>query len=117
MTAPETWIVMSNTVMAAVAVFTNLWAATIHPFRRSRRTFQFVGLLAFLYCLGYLALLSGIVEQEKWSLFFRGVSILVWPAVWTAPAFAAIRVWRRDDDVALELIARASELQRTGDRE
>lgn len=53
-----------------------------------------IACIASLYVVGYALLLTGTVELAKWSAFYRGVSVVVWPLVWAGPAVMSIQAWR-----------------------
>lgn len=58
-------------------------------FRWVHRT---IGLLALFYSLGYVAVLSGVVDRLVWSRFFAGVSMFAWIIVWVYPPVLARRI-------------------------
>ena len=58
-------------------------------FRWVHRT---IGLLAAFYCVGYLAVLTGVVDRLEWSRFFAGVSMFAWLIVWVYPPLLARRI-------------------------
>lgn len=87
-------VTIINVVLAAAASGVNLAAAAQFG-GRLRTVYAFIGSLAAIYTVSYLVLLSGRVAPADWSAVMRGVSIVVWPVVWTAPAFYTIRA-RRD---------------------
>lgn len=109
MTPLDTAIFATNMLLAAAAGTARLWAAANVPFRRERLRHMSIGLLAYLYVSGYVVVLAGWVQLAPWSSFFRGVSMLVWPAVWMAPAIGAVRSWRGASEGAREIVRQASE--------
>jgi len=53
-----------------------------------------ISIIASMYAIGYAMLLLGVVELAKWSAFYRGVSVVVWPLVWAGPAVMSVQAWR-----------------------
>lgn len=53
-----------------------------------------ISIIAAMYAIGYAMLLLGVVELAKWSAFYRGVSVVVWPLVWAGPAVMSVQAWR-----------------------
>lgn len=94
MTLLERIIVGSNVVMAAGAAFANLWAAQMsdHAWRAVRVA---IGTLAIIYALAYAWLFTHPNSALIWSSTLRGLSILTWPIVWTAPALMHLSRARR----------------------
>lgn len=97
--------VMSMAAVEALREF----RATPHIARADRRRAAAIGALAVFYCVGYAAVLAGLVPVLAWSQFFRGVSILSIPVVWIMPARARRLRWERDREAAHTLVRAAAE--------
>lgn len=108
MTPLDAAIIATNMLLAAAAGTARMWAAANVPFRHERLRHMSIGLLAYLYVTGYVVVLAGWVPVLAWSSFFRGVSMLAWPAVWMAPAIGAVRSWRGAAEGAREIVRQAN---------
>lgn len=84
-------IIIINCVMAFISGAVNLYASKHNPEPWKKIRFM-VGVFAIIYGGCYLWLLSS-EDLERWSSVMRGVSLVVWPLVWIAPAWVSIRVW------------------------
>lgn len=109
MTPTDSAIFAANMLLAGAAGTARMWAAANVPFRYERLRHMSIGLLAYLYVAGYVVVLAGWVPITTWSSFFRGVSMLAWPAVWMAPAIGAVRSWRGASEGAREIVRQAAE--------
>lgn len=91
----EQAIVILNAVGAGVACGWNLAAAARLARMRKYRSYlhlhAVVAALAAGYVVAYCLLLLADIEVRDWSAFFRGVSLLTWPIVWTGPAVLHVR--------------------------
>ena len=72
-----------------------------------------VAVLAAVYVVGYVVVLTGVVDVLLWSEFFRGVSLLAIPLVWVQPAVQLRRRWKADREAARVLVTAATTLQVT----
>ena len=87
-------IIWFNVALAAASTVTCGWAATRDD-PRHRVLWGAMAAMALFYTIGYiwLAVLQDVVP---WSRFFRGVSLMTWPLVWTVPPIVLTRRHRSD---------------------
>lgn len=88
------WVSM---ILASVACGANLWA-TFHCRPSMRPSYAFVAILAGIYSVAYVALITGAKiwvldgsDRGAWSQTLAPVAFLVWPLVWTIPAIRETR--------------------------
>lgn len=86
-------IIWGNLFGCVFAVAANVAAAHV-GFLVHRGLSAAVAAIAATYAIGYALLLAGAIELAKWSAFYRGVSIVVWPLVWAGPALMSLAAWR-----------------------
>ncbi len=86
-------VIVIDMVLAAIAATVNFRVATRVPVHRVLHII--VGVLAAGYVVAYGWLLMNPHQRLIWSQFMSGVSIIVWPMVWTAPAVATWRERRQ----------------------
>lgn len=91
----ENFVLWLNFTGAVVAAVVNHKASSHAATQSLRRVFFIISGFAWFYALGYLVLLIFEPPYLEWSSLYRGVSVFVWGAVWTAPALANLRVMRR----------------------
>ncbi len=89
----DNFIIWMNLIGAGVSFYWQREASRI-GIPALRRTHLAVATLAVLYVLAYLFLLVGDLLFLNWSSYMRGVSLVVWPVVWTWNAVVSIKVWR-----------------------
>ena len=86
-------VIWLNLAGCVAAIPINLHAARvgflIHP--GLART---IAVVAGIYAVGYVMLLTGTVHVAAWSDFYRGVSVVVWPLVWSGPALMSLSALR-----------------------
>ena len=80
--------------LSAVAAVTMLLAAR-HSLPELRATFAAGGVLASIYCGGYVWLAFNFDRAQEWSAVMRPVGMLSWLVAWTMPAAISMRVWRK----------------------
>lgn len=93
MTALDTAVIWLNLLGCLGAVAANGIAAYV-GFLIHRGLAITIAVIAAMYAVGYGLLLTGAIELAKWSAFYRGVSIVVWPLVWAGPAVMSVQAWR-----------------------
>lgn len=94
MTWVERSIVGGNVLMASGAALVNLLAARASD-DAWRAVRVAIGTLAIIYALAYAWLFTHPDSALIWSSTLRGLSILTWPIVWTAPALMHLSRARR----------------------
>jgi hypothetical protein len=92
-TAYETAIIWGNLLGCLFAIAANACAARV-GFLIHRGLAATIAIIGVVYVIGYALLLTGSIELLRWSAFFRGVSLIVWPVVWAGPAIISIAAWR-----------------------
>lgn len=99
----DTLIIWCNMLGAGVAAAVNAWCASVVASRTAPLRWT-IAALASIYVAAYAVLLLVPSISGEWSRVMRGVSLVVWPLVWTWPAVAARnsvrRVVARLDDAA-----------------
>lgn len=90
----DTIVIILNLIGALAAVALNLWASE-RGFLVSHVLMRITAVVAGMYAIGYAMLLADVVEFPQWSSFFRGVSVAVWPIVWSGHAILALRMQTR----------------------
>jgi type VI protein secretion system component VasK len=75
--------------ITAAAINIAAWRMSTEPFRR--RLFSSIALLALVYAVSYVWVLSNHTTVANWSYVMRWVALLAWALVWSAPA--AARIW------------------------
>lgn len=95
MTWYETAVFALNLVGAVAAFVVNALAAGKRGLPSWRPLHTAVATLAAIYCGGYAWFLIEQPTVELWSSILRGVSLVVWPVVWTLPAVITLRTRQR----------------------
>jgi len=96
MPAADLTVIVVNLALAALAAALAAWSA----FRGMivfRPLHAAVSMLAVIYCVSYVWLLSnygGTEPVATWSKVMRGVSIAAWPTVWMAQSVISVRIHR-----------------------
>jgi hypothetical protein len=97
-----------NAVGAAGACVVNWLAFHRTGFRGPRVAYAITAVFAAFYSGAYLVLAFVDVVPADWSAMMRGVSVMVWPLVWSASA--AAKVWsggpRRWAEAVIEEVER-----------
>lgn len=93
MTSLDQFVIWTNLAGCLFAVVANIAAAHV-GFLVNRALSATIAVVAATYAIGYALLLSGAIEIAKWSAFYRGVSVVVWPLVWAGPALMSMSAWR-----------------------
>lgn len=88
-----TLIIWGNLLGCLFAIGANAVAAHV-GFLIHRGLAITISIIAAMYAVGYAMLLLDVVELARWSAFYRGVSVVVWPLVWAGPALMSIQAWR-----------------------
>lgn len=91
----ENFVLWLNCFGACIAAVVNHRASKHAPTQSLRRVFFIISGFAWFYFAGYLALLVFEPPYLEWASLYRGVSVFVWGAVWTAPALVNLRVMKR----------------------
>lgn len=89
----DTAVIWLNLLGCLGAVAANGLAASV-GFLIHRGLAITIAVIAAMYAVGYAMLLLDVVELARWSAFYRGVSVVVWPLVWAGPALMSIQAWR-----------------------
>lgn len=89
----EEWVIWFNLAGAACSTVLNATAARLAAPTAvaQRHAAAAVAVLSAVYVVGYLVLLTGPFSLLDWSRTMRFISMFVWPVVWCAPAYAALR--------------------------
>lgn len=87
-------IIWLNLLGCTGAIVANFAAARV-GFLVHRGLASVIAVIGGMYVIGYALLLTGTVEVLKWSAFYRGVSVVVWPVVWAGPALVSLSAWHR----------------------
>jgi hypothetical protein len=94
MRTADTVVFILNGTFAFLAVAVNAWAAR-NDDRRRRPLRVAIGLLAAVYAVGYVWVLT-TGDIADWSELFRGISVISWPLVWCAPPITGVIIHQRD---------------------
>jgi len=78
------FIIWINLAGATLSVIVAYWAAKRLP-KALHAILIPIGILACIYVVAYVLLLSGVVAFARWSEVMRGVSIMAWFIVWIYP--------------------------------
>ena len=90
----DMFVLIANGVLAAVSLVAHIIASNLTD-PRKRPLHAAIAVVCLIYVLGYTWV---VITQDvfEWSRLFRGVSIIVWPLVWIAPAAQDIYLFRQD---------------------
>jgi hypothetical protein len=111
-TTYETVIIWGNLLGCLFAIAANACAAHV-GFLIHRGLATIVAVIAGMYAIGYVLLLTGTVTLLAWSQFYRGVSLVVWPIVWAGPALISLAAWRHSHS---EIAKATQAMERTDGR-
>lgn len=100
----STLIIWGNLLGCLFAIGANAVAAHV-GFLIHRGLALTISIIASMYAIGYAMLLLNVVELARWSAFYRGVSIVVWPLVWAGPALMSIQAWRHTQAQVRDIVA------------
>lgn len=89
----DEWIIVVNAVAAAVAFGTNIVYAARTAHRAGRLLHAAIAVLAAIYSVSYVVLVSTDLQVVTWSSAMRGVSLLAWLIVWIGPS---VERWRTE---------------------
>lgn len=106
MSALDHAIIAANLVGCLFAVGANVAAAQV-GFLIHRALASVVAVIASTYLIGYALLLGDVIPVDKWSAFYRGVSVVVWPVVWAGPAVMSLVAWRHTSREVRTALGRA----------
>ena len=102
MTWYELLIFGLNFVGASAAAIVNGLAAGRRGMPVYRRMHTAIATLSVIYAGSYVWLLAELLSGADmagavliWSSVMRGVALVVWPAVWCAPALCSLRIRRQ----------------------
>lgn len=94
MTGFDTVVIWLNFTGAVLAFLANIWAANRSD-PRERPVWAAVAVLAVIYAGSYVWLMVD-GDVAIWSKIMRGVSLVVWPLVWSTAPILSVVLFRRD---------------------
>ena len=87
-------IVAVSLILASTAAVLNTVATLRGPYAL-RMQCGVRAVLAVLYVVAYVWLLTHIDQRARWSQTVSGMSLIAWVAVWNMPAVIALRLEKR----------------------
>ena len=109
-------IIWLNLLGCTAAIVANVCAARV-GFLVHRGLSSVIAVIGGMYVIGYALLLTGTIEVLKWSAFYRGVSVVVWPVVWAGPALVSLWAWHRTEaEIAAAIRGQEQERERSDHR-
>jgi len=75
------WLNWGGAFMAIIVNYAAMKSSTNHW----RIIYSAIGALATLYAIAYAVLVFGPFTSDEWTSAMRGLSVIVWPLVWSGP--------------------------------